>query len=163
MLCSLNVGCGSSVLADRQVNPVIEGYANEGYFSGPVMGTIVTTGDRRVIAIKLKAPGEGKFCAEPMPDATTNALSNLKIQAERTQTGQLTLDRQQSLITEALYNRSHSVQWSRDLIFSLCNAKLNDFMDDREYATLFEKIIDKGSILMEKEFIRPQPPIVRNQ
>lgn len=159
------VGCGASALSPRVNNPVIEGYVNQGAFGRPSIGTLATTADRRLIAVALDGERKHMYCAEPMPDALTNAIATIagKVSADTKEDIaklDLTFEQKTQLITTALYQRSHSIQWERDAEFSLCNAVMNGLVDSSEYKRLRQDIIDKSYNLILREIDRDSGGVV---
>jgi hypothetical protein len=102
------------------------------------IGTLATVAQRRLMVVKFS---DGRFCAEPPPDAADNVSANLSaalaggvhspagpsVNASAQLAGAL------ASIAKQIFYRSQGLQLYRDGMFSLCSAYLNGVMSPSEF------------------------------
>lgn len=145
--------CGMSWFVEPKANPVIEDSV-EG-----IAATLATTAERRVVLLPLKGMNVGKFCAEPSPDAAEALASSFKaaIDASASVQGQgegaLKAEIARTLLTTvgALTKRSQGLQFYRDGVFALCQSRLNDFIDNKEFVNQLLSLRSQAVDLMKAE------------
>ncbi|CUH77307.1 hypothetical protein TRM7557_01309 [Tritonibacter multivorans] len=149
-LCVTVFFSGCAVFTERKANPVI---VNRTSSEGKFVETLSTTAERRLVLIKhlgtdeiakIKAQdpdafvSDTVFCAEPSPDSLEAVAASFGGNASNT-SGQVSQEVafEKSLVTSAALatKRSQGLQFYRDTIFGLCQARMNGFMGNRELAT----------------------------
>lgn len=149
---------GCSVFHPSSV-PVIEDKVGNSDIGGKDrrIGTLATVAQRRLALIRFE---DGKFCAEPPPDAVDNISQTLST-ALSGGTGPTTASVQVAAsiatVAKQLFYRSQGLQLYRDGMFSLCNAYLNGVVDDAAYLKKQDKLLD-----VVKELINTEIPHLAN-
>ena len=117
-----------------------------------------TSADQRVFYRRAKTDKrEPVMCSEPSPDATldTEAQGNTRIEAALARgagvSGNLQTVQGQVATTNAVFTRSQSVQFLRDSMYFLCQAHLNDKLNDEAYMKKFDDLIKRSYDLLNTE------------
>jgi hypothetical protein len=143
---------GCSVFNPSSV-PVIEDKVGNGNIGGKDrrVGTLATVAQRRLALIRFE---DGKFCAEPPPDAVDNISQTLST-ALSGSSGPTTVGAQVAAsiatVAKQLFYRSQGLQLYRDGMFSLCNAYLNGAVDEPTYLKQQDKLLDVVKMLINTE------------
>ena len=115
------------------------------------IGTLATVGQRRMVLIKFE---DGKFCAEPPPDAVDNIAATLfAALSAKTETinASASLGAALSTYAKQLLYRSQGLQLYRDGMFSLCNAYLNKAITEDDFKKKQEELLKVASELIKAE------------
>ena len=121
------------------------------------IGTLATVAQRRLALIRFE---DGKFCAEPPPDAVDNisqTLSTVLSGGTQSITANAQVAASIATVAKQLFYRSQGLQLYRDGMFSLCNAYLNGVVDDATYLKKQDKLLD-----VVKELIHEEIPHLAN-
>lgn len=134
---------GCAHLESDQYKPVVEDKVGSKDVSSTDkrVGTVATVAQRRLALIRFE---DGKFCAEPPPDATDNISSTLSAAVSggtQTVTGGAQLATAFATLAKQLFYRSQGVQLFRDGMFSLCNAYLNDAVDKDTFRLKHDELL----------------------
>lgn len=151
VLVSMVSGC--AYFTPPQSFPVIEDKVgrDKANLNDKRIGTLATVAQRRLAIIKFE---DGKFCAEPPPDAADNISSTLSaaLSANNGDVGvQAKLATAISSVAKQLFYRSQGLQLYRDGTFHLCNAYLNNLIGPDEYKIEHKQLLDTVKELIEKE------------
>lgn len=145
---------GCALLGSPREEPVIEDHATN-WFGTQKMGVFSVTAERREVVFKFP---DNKFCSEPPPDVAEALTSSLTLLAKgraKDQRGEVSaeLEAAKTLATSlrTLFRRSQGAQFLRDGLFSLCQAYLNDAIDEKEYVALYRELLNKSKELIDKE------------
>jgi|SaaInl8_200m_RNA_FD_contig_101_166403_length_4234_multi_3_in_0_out_0_2 paraquat-inducible protein B len=157
------VGCTHFTRPKDQ--PIIEDKV--GITGSEMVGTLATTADRRTLIVELK---NGKFCAEPSPDAMEQVSkkydSSIEAQVKNAQKlidkadNELSADVKAKLMVEIqrtiqkLNEKSQGVLWFRDVSYRLCEAYVNGILDRDSYKELLTLAIKEGSKVIENEKLK---------
>ncbi|GKS70206.1 hypothetical protein W03_22100 [Nitrosomonas sp. PY1] len=115
------------------------------------IGTLATVAQRRLAIVKYE---DGKFCAEPPPDAADNIASSLSAALSGSSGNvevQAKLATAVSSVAKQLFYRSQGLQLYRDGAFHLCNAYLNGQIDAAEYKTKYKELLESAEKLINAE------------
>lgn len=129
-----------------------------------------STANRRVVIADLSS---GSICVEPPPESANSISSTLAAVLDADIEGKAKLvaeiSKSSSQQINQLYRRTQAVQMYRDAIFSLCQEKLNDYMQalnksesdsvfmeltksiDIKYNEKSDMLLEKSLTLLEKE------------
>lgn len=153
-------GCGTTLLASRSTNPVIQDFAHRWLSNDSVLST---TASRRLALMSHRKNDEGEtvlvICAEPPPDVGetfAKALAaQLEISAPAT-AGQARLagglDDRTATAIAPLMARTQGLQILRDSAFTLCVDYMNGWIKDSDaYMQIKTDRFDKAIALIEKE------------
>ncbi|MDF0677749.1 MAG: hypothetical protein P0107_01140 [Nitrosomonas sp.] len=158
-------GCGTSMFAFRDTNPVIQDYAIPVPFSFKRSTNVfATTASRRLVIVTEDSQGATKTCAEPPPDVaevfasaitaglkaagTATSTSGEKISAE------LATQYARAVATQIapLIYRTQGLQLYRDSMYRLCLDQMNGwFTDNQTYANEIKKEFDTAKELIKEE------------
>lgn len=102
------------------------------------IGTLATVAQRRLMVVKFS---DGRFCAEPPPDAADNVSANLSaalaggVQTPTSPSAHASAQAATALasIAKQIFYRTQGLQLYRDGMFSLCSAYLNGVMSPSEF------------------------------
>lgn len=145
IMCTVSIcGCGTSYLASRDTNPVIQDYATTNLTSFDRAVVFATTASRRlaIVAEDRHALGKVITCAEPPPDVgeafaaaiaaglqaagSATPATGTKISADvAAQYGRSVATQMAPLIY-----RTQGLQLYRDSIYKLCIDKMNNWITD---------------------------------
>lgn len=144
---------GCAYFSPPQSLPVIEDKVgrSEANSNDKRIGTLATVAQRRLAIIKFE---DGKFCAEPPPDAADNISSTLStaLSANKGDVDvQAKLATAVSSVAKQLFYRSQGLQLYRDGMFHLCNAYLNGLIDPAEYKTKHQELLKAAQELINAE------------
>lgn len=161
IILSLSV-VGCTYFTRPKDQPIIEDKI--GINGSEVVGTLATTADRRTLIVEFK---NGRFCAEPSPDAMEQVNkkydSSLETQIKSAQSiidkanDELSADVKAELLIEIqrtiqkLNEKSQGVLWFRDVSYRLCEAYVNGVLDEVSYKELLTKAINESSLLINNE------------
>jgi hypothetical protein len=167
MVISLS-GCGTSLFSTRQTDPIVSDYVGIWPFPGAV-GILAPDASRRITVVRLKNASSdysdkkwqaGEFCSEPPPDAMINTLSKLakSLNASINSSGVPAEGSADEKITRKITSdmspllvRSQALQWTRDNLSFLCNARLNRAISKADYLGLLKDIISLSNKMMLEE------------
>lgn len=99
-----------------------------------------------------------KICAEPSPDVAANikdilaATANLKSPATNTEAS-ANVNHEANLAIAQLINRSQGLQNFRDALYRACEARLNGFIDNKQFVLLYNNAITSSTSLIALEII----------
>jgi hypothetical protein len=153
-------GCGTTLLASRSTNPVIQDFAHRWLSNDSVLST---TASRRLALMSHRKDDQGKnalvICAEPPPDVGETFAKALAAQLEAsapTTGGQATIrggfDDRAATAIAPLMARTQGLQILRDSAFTLCVDYMNGWIKDPEtYMRIKEDRFNKAIALIEKE------------
>ena len=166
-------GCGTSAFTEPATNPVIEDRLGSAiYGQGEILGTLATTADRRIVVTPLIDNQEGKFCAEPSPDTAQSLAAsfgaNLDLSATAANSAETKVKGEfaRSLLTSvgALTRRSQGLQFFRDGMFSLCQFRMNGYIDNQTFVTEVIALRSQAQSLISEEVATDNwgklPPLV---
>jgi len=139
MIIGSSSGCGLSVIASRESNPVIQDYAGNpvaNIFKSNIISTFATTASRRIVLVREYKDENGEkivaICAEPSPDvgeAFSSAIADAIKVAAPIEGVPVEVSNQyaKAVATEItpLVYRTQGLQLYRDAIYSLCIDKIN--------------------------------------
>lgn len=115
------------------------------------VGTIATVAQRRLAIVKYD---DGKFCAEPPPDAVDNVSSAIaaaaSLGAKGTQAEAELANNFASNAVELGY-RSQGLQLYRDAMFALCNEHVNGAISNGDLRAMHTEILTVANKLIDKE------------
>jgi len=115
------------------------------------IGTLATVAQRRMVLIRFE---DGKFCAEPPPDAVDNLsaalFAALSAKTESVTAG-VNLGATLATYAKQLLYRSQGLQLYRDVMFSLCNAYLNKAITEDDFKKKQEELLKVASELIKAE------------
>ena len=125
-------GCGVQEFTPPQSNPSIKQELANSY------ATLSTTADRRIVFAPTEGKNKGKFCTEPSPDVEASVDSSFDSSLIASLSGiSSTTENASDVFSNAvtssdapLTQRSQGLQFYRDGLFSLCQAKLNGFFGE---------------------------------
>ncbi len=134
--------------------PVVEDEVGSGRFSlenDNRIGTLATVAQRRLALIRFK---DGKFCAEPPPDAADNISATLST-ALSGSSGNVQANAQLvasiASVAKQLFYRSQGLQLYRDGSFALCNAYLNGTINDAVFQSKQAELLETAKALIAQE------------
>lgn len=173
IVASLN-GCGLSVLASRDTNPVIQDSAGNpvaNMFRAHLISTFATTASRRIVIIRESETSGVKVissCAEPSPDvgeAFASAIADGIKVAAQSQGVPVEVSNQYARtvatqITPLVY-RTQGIQLYRDASYGLCIDRMNGWIksatnasesiDQNSYESQRKYYFDRAASLIEQE------------
>ncbi|WP_135468118.1 hypothetical protein [Crenalkalicoccus roseus] len=91
------------------------------------------------------ATAGGSVCAEPPPDTASTVAAQLSAQlaarrgSDAEGSGQVAQELRSAV--EKLYERSQGIQALRDLMFRLCEAKINNLINEEQYRSMTRHVI----------------------
>lgn len=153
-------GCGSSLLASRSTNPVIQDFTIK-WFSDT--SSLSTTASRRLALMVYKTDADGRkslvTCAEPPPDVGETFAKALAAQIEvsaPTSAGEVKLvsgfAEQVATAIAPLMVRSQGLQVLRDSAYTLCVDYMNGWIADSDsYMKIKQDRFDKAVALIRDE------------
>lgn len=153
-------GCGTTLLASRTTNPVIQDFAHRWLSKDSVLST---TASRRLALMSHRKDEQGNtelvICAEPPPDVGETFAKALAAQLELSApvTGGPArlaggIDDRVATAIAPLMARTQGLQILRDSAFSLCVDYMNGWIKDRDtYVRMKDERFDKAMALIEKE------------
>lgn len=121
------------------------------------IGTLATIAQRRLALVRFE---DGKFCAEPSPDAVDNISQTLSTAFSgdtKDVAASAQLATSIATVAKQLFYRSQGLQLYRDGMFALCNAYLNNAIDVPTYHQKVDKLLD-----ITKELINMEIPHLAN-
>ena len=161
-------GCGWGLFTNRESDPVIEDYLQDGLTGSSRLGILSTTASRRTVVMRMNTPAEGgggRLCAEPPPDVADALARNTA--AELAQSGgsdqpsfQAAFRNQVATSIAPLLYRSQGLQLHRDAAYFLCQQYLNNLIGVEEYNRRSMRIFERAADLVEAE-VRIMPKIQR--
>jgi hypothetical protein len=166
IMCAASIsGCGTSFLASRDTNPVIQDYATTNLTSFNRAVVFATTASRRlaIVAEDKDALGKVVTCAEPPPDvgeAFASAIAaGLQAAGSTTPaTGTKTsvdvagqYGRSVATQIAPLIYRTQGLQLYRDSIYKLCIDRMNNWIKEDSYNSESKYRFDEAIKLIEKE------------
>lgn len=134
---------GCAHLESDQFKPVVEDKVGSKNVDSndKRVGTLATVAQRRLALIRFE---DGRFCAEPPPDATDNISSSLSA-AVSGGTQNITAGAQLAsafaTLAKQLFYRSQGIQLYRDGMFALCNAYLNKAVDEPTFRQKHDELL----------------------
>lgn len=153
-------GCGSSLLASRTTNPVIQDFTIK-WFSDT--SSLSTTASRRLALMVYKTDAEGRksmiTCAEPPPDVGETFAKAIAAQLEvsaPTSAGEVKVGggyaEQVATAIAPLMVRSQGLQILRDSAYTLCVDYMNGWIADSDsYMRIKQDRFDKALALIREE------------
>ncbi len=153
-------GCGTTVLASRTTNPVIQDFSFRWWSDA---STLSTTASRRLALMAYKPNSAGVdsllICAEPPPDVGETFAKAIAAQLEASvpqSTGAISAGAnfasQVATSIAPLMVRTQGLQVLRDSAYTLCVDKMNGWIpDDGEYMRIKNERFYKAIALIEKE------------
>lgn len=145
---------GCALFSNPASIPVVEDEVGSGKYSfenDNRIGTLATVAQRRLALIRFK---DGKFCAEPPPDAADNISSTLST-AFSGSSGNIQANAQLvasiATVVKQLFYRSQGLQLYRDGSFALCNAYLNGTISEAVFQTKQAELLDTAKALIALE------------
>ena len=152
-LTGVLLGGGCAYFSPPASIPVVEDkVGSENVTSGDHrVGTLATVAQRRMVVISFK---DGKFCAEPPPDAADQISATLSSAlAGGTQSVNASAQLATAFATYAkqLFFRSQGLQLYRDGIFSLCNAYVNGAIDGETLEQKHDELLKVSERLIAAE------------
>ena len=119
-------------------------------------GTLATIAQRRLALIRFE---DGKFCAEPPPDAVDNLSATLSAAfsgGTKKVDASAQLSSAIATVAKQLFYRSQGLQLYRDGMFTLCNAYLNGAVDELAFSQKHEALLN-----VTKELINAEIPYLQ--
>ena len=117
--------------------------------------TVAAIAQRRMVVVSLdQSDGVSRFCAEPPPDVVDNVASTLKSALTGAYQGATVseeLSQTLSTIASQLAPRSQGLEFYRAGMFYLCQAWLNDLIDEEEYKRRETELLQAATGLMKQE------------
>ena len=113
--------------------------------------TLAVTAERRVIMFNDE---KKRYCAEPPPDVAQNISSALRIAADATGKGidaGAQLSKAMGISVQRLMNRSQGLQLYRDGMYFLCQGFMNGVVNDTEFATKSNSLLQTAHELIKHE------------
>jgi hypothetical protein len=144
-ICSASMyGCGTSYLASRDTNPVIQDYATTNLTSFDRAVVFATTASRRlaIVAEDKHSPGKVITCAKPPPDVAEAFAAAIAAGLQAAGSATPATGTKISVDVAAQYGRSvatqiapliyrtQGLQLYRDSIYKLCIDKMNNWIED---------------------------------
>ena len=166
IICAASIsGCGTSYLASRDTNPVIQDYATTNLTSFNRAVVFATTASRRlaIVAEDKHALGKVVTCAEPPPDvgeafASAIAAGIHAAGSATPATGtEISVDvagqygRSVATQIAPLIYRTQGLQLYRDSIYKLCIDRMNNWINEDLYNFDSKYRFDEAIKLIEKE------------
>lgn len=115
------------------------------------IGTLATVAQRRLAYVRFT---DGKFCAEPSPDAVDNLSATLSA-ALSTDTKSVgaaaNIAASMASYAKQLLYRSQGLQLYRDGMFALCNAHLNGLIDQASFLKVQDDLLKTADKLITAE------------
>lgn len=150
--------CGSSLIASRGSNPVIQ----DQFGIGKDIGIIATTVDRRAITFRdvpeehvAEAGISVEFCPEPPPDAGTDSinktLAELSANLPEGPEGAAKFESLLETTTQLLFARSQGVQLFRDGMYNLCILHMNRVINEDQANILIGLLLTNSTQLIKDE------------
>ncbi|WP_234416933.1 hypothetical protein [Loktanella sp. Alg231-35] len=143
----LLTACGANPFVPPKANPIIIDRTPD---EGDYTQTVATTAERRLVLVRQVGTDEQLrlrnanihinegFCAEPSPDAIEAIAATFELSASNTAAA----NSQEAQFGQALASsaalgtkRTQGLQFYRDTIFGLCQARMNGFMSNAELKT----------------------------
>lgn len=170
MAAVLAAGCGSSLFAPRDRNPVVKDVLSRNSIFGEnaSVGVIGTDATRRLVIAVLKDDGT-KICAEPSPDAANELrrklVMALEAQVKEAGGGKISFDSDTLTKLNQLLQRSQGLQLFRDGNYFNCQDFANHAATPEQVNDRFEKLLKAASDLIALEIRsgmkQPEPPAPR--
>lgn len=161
---------GCSHLTPPFEHPIIEQHAQDR------INTFGVIPSRRMVLVKKEMTTEDRkivICAEAPADVTDNLAAQLaaSLSAEVSPgpTGNKSIDasaainRTLNTYAQFLFKRTQGIQLFRDRSYHLCQARMNGFIDDKQYLEATNKLMDEAAKLIEKEIPYLQNTQPQNQ
>lgn len=149
---------GCAYFTEPSFTPVVEDKVGNSSVGGKDrrVGTLATIAQRRLALIRFE---DGKFCAEPPPDAVDNISATLSA-ALSGGTNNVNASAQLAsafaTVAKQLFYRSQGLQLYRDGMFTLCNAYLNGAVDEVTFSQKHEFLLQ-----VTKELINAEIPYLQ--
>lgn len=147
-LAFVQIGCAWFTSPMEQ--PIIEDHSHDRKVT-----TFSTIASRRMVVLTQVENGQLIVCAEPSPDVSDNLASSLAIAASGsgplTSNKEITTSISNSLTTSAqhLFKRTQGMQFYRDGMYNLCQARMSGIIDNVGYLTAASEL-QKNAIEMIK-------------
>jgi hypothetical protein len=167
IMCTASMcGCGTSYLASRDTNPVIQDYATTNLTSFERAVVFATTASRRlaIVAADKEDPRKVITCAEPPPDVGEAFASAIAAGLQAAGSVTPATGTKISVDVAAQYGRSvatqiapliyrtQGLQLYRDSIYKLCIDKMNNWItDDQQYISASKYRFDEAIKLIAQE------------
>lgn len=155
LVCCLAVSVlnGCAYLGPQSYKHVIEdktGVENPSQTDGRI-GTFALVAERRMVLVKFS---DGRFCAEPPPDAVDNLSASLSaaLSADTKSVGaSASAAAAVASYAKQLFYRSQGLQLYRDGLFALCAQQLNGAITAGEMKTLMGDLLKTSADLIKTE------------
>lgn len=166
IMCAASIsGCGTSFLASRDTNPVIQDYATTNLTSFDRAVVFATTASRRlaIVAEDKNALGKVVTCAEPPPDVGEAFASAIAAGLQAAGSATPATGTKTSVDIAGQYGRSvatqiapliyrtQGLQLYRDSIYKLCIDRMNNWIKEDSYNSESKYRFDEAIKLIEKE------------
>ncbi|MFL6696327.1 MAG: hypothetical protein ACJ8GJ_04105 [Vitreoscilla sp.] len=153
-------GCGTTILASRNTNPVIQDFSVRWWSDAT---TLSTTASRRLALMAYKPDGQGReslqICAEPPPDVGETFAKAIAAQLDAsvpqpagTISAGVSVASTVATSIAPLMVRTQGLQVLRDSAYTLCIDKLNGWIpSETEYMRIKTERFDKAIELIKME------------
>lgn len=149
-------GCGFSWFTDQMQQPIIEDKVGE---IGPneLFRTLSTTSSRRVVIFNQQSK---RLCAEPPPDVADNLTSAFVTAlqgSDGTVEAKVEISKAFASTAKQLFQRSQGVQLYRDGMYSLCQAYLNEVINEADLLKRMDDLLCKSVDVIKTEINKGIP------